>query len=490
METIERQVWRRAKAMTRKEVIVRAIGGELTWIQAAQICGITDRHMRRLKERYERDGYDGLVDGRGGKPRRKRIKLDVIERLCKLRREQHADFSVQHFWEKVTEEHEIRISYTWAKLTLQAAGLAEKTAGRGQYRRKRERRPMCGMLVHLDASTHRWIAAVGMQDLVVALDDADGRILYAQFAPQEGTASTFAALIHVMQHHGRFCELYTDRGSHFCYTAQAGEAPTTEHQGQVSRALKAVGIRQILARSPQARGRSERAFGTIQGRLPQELRVAGITDYAAANTYLETVFVPDFNRRFTVTPTSPTSAFLPLVGVSLELVMSTQHARQVDNDSTVAFQSMRLQLPPTAARPHYVRCPVTVHEFPTGTLGISYHGQLLARYTTAGELLEMHAPRRSPGSAPEQEPGRSRRVDSEATEVRLRPAPPAPPRRSPPAGGGAVPRRTLPASPRPLPKGAVSPLPTLCSSAGGDLLPTTPKTKDQEISGGQPSGHL
>ena len=384
---MERRVWREARAMTRNEVIVRAIGGELTWIQAATICGITERHMRRLKERYRQGGYDGLVDGRSGRPRRRRIDLKVIEKLCELKREKYADFSVRHFWEKATEEHGIEISYTWTRLVLQAAGLAEKSPGRGKYRRKRERRAMRGMMVHLDASTHEWIEGLPMWDLMVALDDADGRILYARFVPQEGTLSSLAAVKYVIEKHGRFCELYTDRGSHFCHTAQAGGAPTTEHQGQLSRAMKVLGIQQILARSPQARGRSERAFGTIQGRLPQELRLAGIGDYERANEYLEKVFVPDFNRRFTVEPTNPASAFVPLAGVDLDLVLSVQHARRVANNSTVAFEGLSLQLPSTADRLHYVRCEVTVHEFTNGTLGISYLGRLLARYTRHGQLL-------------------------------------------------------------------------------------------------------
>lgn len=384
---MDRRLRQEVKAMTRREVIVRAIAKEISWIQAAWICGITERHMRRLKERYLAHGYDGLVDQRGGRSRRKRIAVATIAQLCALKRERYADFSVQHFWEKVREEHGIAIGYTWLKLALQAAGLAEKSVGRGRSRRRRERRPMRGMLVHLDASTHKWIAGLPMQDLVVALDDADGRMLYAQFVPQEGTLSTLAALKHILRAYGRFAELYTDRGSHFCHTPRAGAAPTTEHAGAVSRALKVLGIRQILAWSPEARGRSERAFQTIQGRLPQELRAAGIQSYADANAYLGQQFLPDFNRRFTVEPAQPDSAFVPLVGVDLELLLSVPHPRVVNNDSTVAFERLSLQLPRTAERAHYVRCEVTVHEFPEGTLGVSYQHRLLARYARDGQLL-------------------------------------------------------------------------------------------------------
>ena len=227
------------------------------------------------------------------------------------------------------------------------------------------------------------------QDLVVALDDADSRILFARFFPQEGTASTFAALESVVLNYGRFCELYTDRGSHFCQNGPAGEV-AEEQNGQVSQALRALGIHQILARSPQARGRSERAFGTIQGRLPQELRLNRITDYAMANDYLEQHFIPDFNRRFTIKPAQPESAFVKLAGIELELVLSSKHERIVRNDNTITFKNLILQLPSTRQRIHFVRCPVTVHQFSNGTLGISYQGRLLARYDAAGGPLHPH----------------------------------------------------------------------------------------------------
>ena len=391
MHEAERRVAREVRTMTRKEVIVKAIAGDLTWIQAAVILGITVRHLRRLKRRWEHRGYDGLQDQRGRTTRRRRIPLKTIATLCRLRRERYADFSIQPFWERATEQHGLALSYTWTRLVLQAAGLAPKAPGRGKYRRRRERRPLVGMLIHLDASTHAWLPDQPAHDLVVALDDADTRILYARFWPQEGTASTFHALQHVLTHHGRFAELYTDRGSHFCRTTTAGAAPDPAYDTQVQRALKALGIGHILARSPEARGRSERAFGTIQGRLPQELRVAGVSDYATANAYLQVTFVPDFNRRFTVPPAHPGSAFLKLVGLDLRLVLSAQHNRIVRNDSTVSFGPLTLQLPRTKQRVHYVRCPVLLHEFPDTTLGVSYQGRLLARYDRQGTLLEAPA---------------------------------------------------------------------------------------------------
>jgi len=209
-----------------------------------------------------------------------------------------------------------------------------------------------------------------------------------RFVAQEGTASTLEALLFVLQRLGRFSEFYTDRGSHFCRTGDTTKGPDDEQNGQVARVLRALGIRHILARSPEARGRSERAFGTIQGRLPQELRVAHIESYAAANVYLEKTFIPDFNRRFTVTPAQAESAFTPIAGIDLDMLISAQHDRVVRNDNTVTFERVTLQLPARKDRLHFVRCPVLVHEFVDHTLGISFQGQLLARFTRDGELLK------------------------------------------------------------------------------------------------------
>lgn len=386
------EVARKAREMTRREILLKAVAGTITWAVAATCLGVTDRHMRRIRDKCERFGIEVAVrDGRANGRRARRVPLETIKEVCRLKREVYGDFSMKHFHEVVTSKHGLSLSYTLMRSALQEAGLVDKAPGRGKYRRKRERRPLIGMLLHMDGSTHEWIAGLPMQDLIVVLDDADGRILYAKFVEQEGTHSTLEALYAVLTRHGRFCELYTDRGSHFCRTPNAGGVSETD--GQVSRALKTLGIRQILARSPEARGRSERAFGTIQGRLPQELRIADVKDYAAANTYLERIFISDFNKRFGVKPIESGSAFVPLDGIDLELVLSVQHGRVVGKDGVVSFEKLSLQLPKSSERASYARCAVTVHRLLDGTIAVSFLDRVLARFSQTGVLLP-HSARR------------------------------------------------------------------------------------------------
>lgn len=380
--------------MTKLEVIGKALEGRISWIDAAAVLGVSARHLRRLRERHECFGKEGLLDGRRGLSRAARVPPETVATILRLRRDRYPDFSIRHFHEHLVEKHGVGVSYTFLRELLQLRGLAHKWPGRGRYLRKRERRPLAGMLLHLDASTHQWIDALPARDLVVMLDDADGRILYGCFVAQEGVASTMAALLHVLRRHGRFCQLYTDRGSHFCRTERAGSDPAEEQLGQVPRVLRTLGIEHIRARSPEARGRSERCFGTLQGRLPQELRLQGITSYDEANRFLEECFIADFNRRFAVPAREQGSAFTPLTGLGLELLVSAQHERIVQKDNTVVFGRLFLQLPPSPERIHYVRCPVLVHELVDGTLGVSFHGKLIGRFSRDGVPLPLRAAHR------------------------------------------------------------------------------------------------
>src|SRR5579885_755480 len=274
------------RAMKVQEVILRAMAKKITWLEAAHIAGMSDRQMRRLRWRYENYGYDGLLDRRRGVPSERRVPLALAEQVLCLYREKYYDLNVRHFHEKLEEQHGIQLSYTWVKLALQGAGLVAKARKRGVHRRRRERRPLPGMLLHIDGSKHQWFQDERWYDLIVILDDATSEVYYAQLAEEESTASVMAGLRQVVERQGVFCALYSDRATHFWVTPKAGEPVDRQRMTQVGRALRDLGIQMIPAYSPQARGRSERNFGTWQGRLPQELRVRGLTTMEQANEFL------------------------------------------------------------------------------------------------------------------------------------------------------------------------------------------------------------
>jgi transposase len=264
------------RMMKLQDVLLKAMAKKITWWDAAEIIGVTDRTMRRWRERLETDGYSGLADGRRDKPSLRRVPLAVAEQVLRLYKETYYDLNIKHFHEKLQAEHGIELSYTWVQLALQGAGLVSRRRKRGKHRRRRERRPLTGMLLHIDGSKHQWLSDERWHDLIVILDDATSEIYYARLVEEESTRTVMAGLREVIETKGLFCSLYSDRGSHFFVTVKAGEKVDKQRATQVGRAMKELGVQMIAAYSPQARGRSERSFGTWQGRLPQELRLAGI----------------------------------------------------------------------------------------------------------------------------------------------------------------------------------------------------------------------
>src|SRR5260370_10300518 len=274
------------RAMKVQEVILRAMAKKITWWQAAEIIGISDRHMRRWRERYEEFGYDGVFDRRRGQPSGKRVPLAVVEQVLGLYRERYHDLNVRHFHEKLSEEHQIELSYTWVKQALQGAGLVERGRKRGVHRKRRPRRPLPGMLLHIDGSRHRWFQDERWYDLIVILDDASSEIYYAQLVEEESTVTVMAGLKEVIEGKGVFCALYSDRGSHFWLTPKVGGKGDPHRLTAVGRGLRELGIQVVPAYSPQARGRSERNFGTWQGRLPQQLRLPHPGPLEPSNPFL------------------------------------------------------------------------------------------------------------------------------------------------------------------------------------------------------------
>jgi transposase len=386
METYPRAAVERA--MKLQEVILRALAKKITWEQAAEIIGISDRQMRRWKQRYEEFGYDGLFDRRLGKPSPKRVPWTTVEEILRLYQEQYADFNVQHFHEKLREQHHLRLSYTWVKQALQTAGLVKKSRKRGVHRRRRPRRPLPGMLLHLDGSSHAWFQDHRRCDLLVILDDATSEIYYAQLVEEESTATVMTALREVIERKGAFCALYSDRASHFFHTSKAGQPVDRTRPTQVGRALQELGIQMIPAYSPQARGRSERNFGTWQGRLPQELRVHGIQSKAGANEFLREQYIAEFNQRFAVPAAQPGHAFIPVGGKNLDLVFSLQHQRTVNQDNTVQIGPCILQIEKSNWRATLAGCRVTVYQHLDGTWSIGYGPHVVGRYSREGLPLQ------------------------------------------------------------------------------------------------------
>lgn len=376
------------RAMKFQEVILRAVSKQITWMQAAEILGMSDRNMRRYRNRLEKGGYDGLLDGRTQRPSPKRVPMAEVERVLTLYREKYFDFNVRHFHEKLRDEHGITLSYTWVKNALQEAGLVGKASKRGRHHKRRPRRPLPGMMLHIDGSTHAWLAPAHERfDLVTVMDDATSEIYYARFVEQESTESIMAALRSVVQAQGVFCSLYSDRASHFVFTPSGATKPDRSVRTQVGRALEQLGIELIHANSPQARGRCERSYGTLQGRLPQELRAAGIRTVDDANRFLST-YLPTHNKQFTVAAAESGTAFVPYAGNELEKVFSRHHERVIGNDNVVTFGKVKLQIERQTFRFSMAKCRVLVCEHLDGTLAVYYGPNLLGRYHPDGRLLE------------------------------------------------------------------------------------------------------
>ena len=370
--------------MKLQDVLLKAMAKKITWWTAAEIIGVSDRTMRRWRERLEKEGYKGLADRRKGKPSFRRVPLKTVEEVLRLYQEKYYDLNVRHFHEKLSEEHDIELSYTWLYQALVGAGLVQKKRRRARHRRRRERRPMVGMLLHIDGSKHQWFSDDRWYDLLVILDDANTQIYYAQLVEEEGTRTVMAALREVIETEGLFCALYSDRGSHFFVTAKAGEKVDKHRLTQVGRALRELGVQMIPAYSPQARGRSERNFGTWQGRLPQELRLAGVQTVEEANRFLREHYITEFNAKFTVAAAQKGTAFRRCSRTDLDWVFTVQTERVVAKDNTVAIGDRSWQIEKSRFRHTLAGCTVMIHEHLDGRISIRYGPHVVAQFDGQG----------------------------------------------------------------------------------------------------------
>jgi transposase len=370
------------------DLLGRAEGSELSQMEAAEMLGVSERTFRRWRDRHREAGEAGLADRRLA-PSLRRAPVAEIERMLGLYRDIYRGFTVKHFHEYLGKRHNYSLGYTVTKLHLHRAGLVVAATKRSAHRKKRPRRPMAGMMLHQDASTHAWLPGdAGKHDLVVTMEDATSAIYSAFLVDEEGTASSFRGVRDVVAKHGLFCSLYTDRGSHYFLTPEAGGRVSKTVLTQFGRALKQLGIEHIAAYSPQARGRSERAFETLQDRLPKELKLAGIDTVEAANRWLSDVYIAEHNERFAITAEQEGSAFVADAMEAWREILCIQEDRTVGNDNTVKWEGRRLQLPPSRLRPHFVKATVRVHEYPDGRLAVFWGPHRLADYAADGVLTQ------------------------------------------------------------------------------------------------------
>ncbi len=369
-------------------ILSRYAAAEFSQSEAAELLGVGERTFRRWRQRYEEEGDAGLLDRRLGKASGKRGPVDREAEVEALYRSRYSGFTAKHFHEHLVRDHQFVWGYTWTKTFLHSKGLLEPAPRRGAHRRKRPRRPMPGMMLHQDGSRHEWLAGEPALDLIVTMDDATSAILSAFLVAEEGTASTFRALQEVFGRHGLPLSLYTDRGSHYFHTPEAGGKVDRAHPTQVGRALEHLGVEHIAAYSPQARGRSERVFHTLQDRLTKELALAGISTVAAADAYLRDVYIPAHNARFAVKAEQEGSAFVAITGVDLGEILCIQEERQVGNDNCVSFNRMKLQIPESPLRAHFVKATVKVRQYHDGTHAIFHGRRCLGRYDQKGAIEE------------------------------------------------------------------------------------------------------
>jgi transposase len=357
--------------------------------EAARLLGVCERTLRRYIHRYEEEGLEGLMDKRLSQASYRRAPVDEVMNLTDLYKTRYEGFNVKHFYRFYRYHHGGQRSYTWVKNTLQSNKLVQKSPKRGKHRKRRPRAPYPGMLIHQDGSTHEWVAGKKW-DLIITFDDATSEHYSMFFVDEEGTASSFLGVREVIHKNGLFSSLYTDRGSHYWHTPEAGGKVDKVRLTQFGRAMRQLGITMIPAYSPEARGRCERMFGTHQERLPKELKLAGITRMSAANRYLREIYLPSFNLEFSVPSREDGSVFVEWVGGDIDDILCEQFDRVVSNDNNVSFSSILLQIPKDEYRCHYVKAKVRVHQYVDGRMAIFHGPRKLAVYDNTGNLIEEH----------------------------------------------------------------------------------------------------
>ena len=371
----------------------------LTQEEAARVLGVCSRTFRRYINRYEEEGLEGLKDKRLTQASFRRAPVDEVFALTEQYKSRYSGWNVKHFYSWYSRAGGKR-SYTWVKKTLQSKGLVSKSKKKGVHRKRREPSFLPGMMLHQDGSRHEWVEGKRW-DLIITMDDATNEHYSMFFIEEEGTESSFKGIKEVISKKGLFSSLYTDRGSHYWHTPEAGGKVDKNNPTQFGRAMRHLGIDMIPAYSPEARGRSERAFGTHQERLSKELAYHGITDMEEANRYLTEVYMPAYNEEFMRPAREQGTAFIKWMGTNLDDILCEQHERTVSSDNCVSFEGKTLQIPTDEYRCNYIRIKVRVHRYTDGTLSLFHGPRKLADYDPEGqwkrrekEKTELQSPNR------------------------------------------------------------------------------------------------
>jgi transposase len=358
----------------------------LTQEEAALILGVSDRSFRRYVDRFEESGLDGLADKRLTQVSHRRAPVDEVIALVDLYRRHHQGWNASHFHDWYAQQGGTR-SYSWVKNQLQQAKAIPKSRRKGAHRKRREASALPGMMIHQDGSTHEWVPNQKW-DLISTMDDATNEHYSMFFCSEEGTGSSFQGVKDVVEQRGLFCSFYSDRGSHYWHTPEAGGKVDKSNPTQFGRAMAHLGITMIAAYSPEARGRSERAFATHQERLPKELALMGITTMEEANRYLREIYLPAFNQKFAHQAREEGSAFMPYIGPQLDDILCERYERTVQHDNCVKFENMLLQIPKDDYRCNYIKAKVWVHCHLDGTHAVFHGPRKLADYDDKGQRIK------------------------------------------------------------------------------------------------------
>lgn len=384
------------KERRRCHLLQMALDGRITLKDTGEFMDVSYRHAKRLKGKYKKYGARGIVHGNRGKSPPNAFSKEVRDHILELSREKYVGFNDTHFTEKLQEVEGIDISLETVRVLRRSNGIAPKKKRRPKkHYQRRARKEQEGMMVLWDGSPHRWFGEDHPSCcLMAAIDDATGTLVAARFFPFEGSEGYLWLLKYIVSNYGIPLSIYQDRhGSlHRNDTNWSLEEELAGKQEptQVGYALEALGIRPIFALTPQAKGRVERLFGTLQDRLIAELALNGITTIEAANRFLDTVFIKDFNKRFAVSAEEPEKAWREISrGVDPERTISFRYTATVGNDNTVRLGGVIIDIPPGPQRKSYAKANVEVRQLLDGSWRIYYKDTLIATHpsTTIGEPI-------------------------------------------------------------------------------------------------------